>query len=103
MEKIPSVFAVAADIGWSDVGSWAVAYELKRKDQNDNVRPSRSLAIGARGNLIVSAKKFVVAVGVRNLVIVETDDALLVSALDHAQDVGKAVAEMDRLGFKNLL
>ena len=103
MEKISEVYAVAADIGWSDVGSWAAAYELNPKDREMNVRPSRSLAMRAAGNLIVSSKKFVAAVGVRDLVIVETEDALLVSSLAHSQDVGKAVAEMERRGLKHLL
>jgi mannose-1-phosphate guanylyltransferase len=103
MEKIPQVYAVAADIGWSDVGSWAVAYELNAKDAEGNVRPAQSLCLDSGGNMIVSPKKFVVAVGVQNLVIVDADDALLVSSLDRSQDVGKAVQEMERKGWKDLL
>ena len=103
MEKIPTVFAVAADIGWSDVGSWAVGYELNPKDRDRNVRPRRSLCFNARGNIIVSPKKFVAAVGVQNLAIIDTEDALLVCALDRSQDVGKAVQEMERLKLRELL
>ena len=103
MEKVPSVFAVAADIGWSDVGSWAVAYELNPKDRDRNVRPRRSLCFNAQGNIIVSPKKFVAAVGVQNLAIIDTEDALLVCALDRSQDVGKAVQEMERLKLRELL
>lgn len=103
MEKISGVYAVAAEIGWSDVGSWAAAYELNLKDRERNVRPPGSLTLGAQGNLIVSPRKFVVAVGVRDLVIVETEDALLISSLTRSQDVGKAVAELERLGLKDLL
>ena len=103
MEKIPSVFAVAADIGWSDVGSWAVGYELNPKDRDRNVRPRRSLCFNAQGNIIVSPKKFVAAVGVQNLAIIDTEDALLVCALNRSQDVGKAVQEMERLKLRELL
>ena len=103
MEKVPSVFAVAADIGWSDVGSWAVGYELNPKDGDRNVRPRRSLCFNAQGNIIVSPKKFVAAVGVHNLAIIDTEDALLVCALDRSQDVGKAVQEMERLKLRELL
>jgi len=103
MEKVPSVFAVAADIGWSDVGSWAVGYELNPKDGDRNVRPRRSLCFNAHGNIIVSPKKFVAAVGVQNLAIIDTEDALLVCALDRSQDVGKAVQEMERLKLRKLL
>ncbi|HEV2491810.1 MAG TPA: sugar phosphate nucleotidyltransferase [Terriglobia bacterium] len=103
MEKIADVYAVAADIGWSDVGSWAVAYELHPKDAHGNVRPARSLCLNSRSNMIVSPRKFVVTVGVERLVIVDSGDALLVAALDRSQDVGKAVQELDRQGTTELL
>jgi mannose-1-phosphate guanylyltransferase len=103
MEKIPDIHAVAADIDWNDVGSWAVVYDLSKKDNEANVRPERSLCLDARGNMIVARKKFVVTVGVHDLVIVETDDALLVCARDHSQEVGKAVQALEKDGFQGLL
>jgi mannose-1-phosphate guanylyltransferase len=103
MEKISGLSAVAADLGWSDVGSWAVAYELSPKDRKGNVKPENSLTLDSRANMLVSSKKFVVAVGVRDLVVVETDDALLVCARERSQDVGKAVQELERRGLEDLL
>jgi mannose-1-phosphate guanylyltransferase len=103
MEKISDIHGVAADIGWNDVGSWTVVYDLKAKDHEANVRPRRSLCLDSRGNMIVANKKFVVTVGVQDLVIVETDDALLVCARDHSQNVGKAVQALEKAGFKELL
>ncbi len=103
MEKIPDVYAVAADIGWSDVGSWSVAYDLNPKDGHGNVRPPGVLCLDSQGNMIVSPKKFVVTVGVQDLIVVETDDALLVCARARSQEVGKAVQELEALGHKELL
>ena len=103
MEKISQVYVVPADIGWSDVGSWAVAYDLMDKDEESNVRPERSLAFGAKGNLIVSPKKFVAAVGVQDLVIIETRDSLLVCRRERSQDVGKAVQELEKRRLDDLL
>jgi mannose-1-phosphate guanylyltransferase len=103
MEKAPEVFVVAADIGWSDVGSWDVVYDLQAKDAEGNVRPRGSLSLDARGNIVVSPRKFVAAVGVRDLVIVETDDALLVAARERSQDVGKVVQELEKRGLVELL
>jgi mannose-1-phosphate guanylyltransferase len=103
MEKISDVHAVAADIGWDDVGSWAVVYALSAKDKEANVRPARSLCLDSRGNMIVAKRKFVVTVGVHDLVIVETDDALLICARDRSQDVGKAVQALEKAGLKQLL
>ncbi len=103
IEKISGLYVVLADLGWSDVGSWAVVYELSRKDLAGDVRPRHSLGLSSGGNMILSPKKFVVTVGVRDLVIVETDDALLVCALRRSQDVGKAVQELERSGLGPLL
>jgi mannose-1-phosphate guanylyltransferase len=103
MEKIKDIHAVAADIGWNDVGSWAVAYDLSAKDGEMNVRPDRSLCLDSHGNIIVAKRSFVVTVGVQDLVIVETDDALLVCARDHSQDVGQAVQAIEKAGLKGLL
>jgi len=104
MEKISNVYAVPADIGWSDVGSWAVAYELRPKDKEANVRPSDGLALDSRGNMIVTTgRKMVVTVGVHDLIIADTGDALLVCARERSEDVGKAVQELERRGLHKLL
>ncbi len=103
MENLTEVYAVAADIGWSDVGSWAVAYELSAKDKSGNVRPLNSISIDGAGNMLVSDKQFVVTIGVENLIVVETGDALLVCARDRSQDVGKAVQQLEQLKMKRLL
>jgi mannose-1-phosphate guanylyltransferase len=94
---------VAADIGWNDVGSWAVVYDLSAKDNEANVRPERSLCLDSRGNMIVAKRSFVVTVGVQDLVIVETDDALLICARDRSQEVGKAVQALEKAGLEKLL
>jgi mannose-1-phosphate guanylyltransferase len=103
MEKIADIHAVAADIGWNDVGSWSVVYDLTAKDHEANVRPERSLCLDSRGNMIVAKRTYVVTVGVQNLVIVETDDALLICPRDRSQDVGKAVQALEKTGLKKLL
>ncbi|MGD0222105.1 MAG: sugar phosphate nucleotidyltransferase [Terriglobia bacterium] len=103
MEKIRDIHAVAADIGWNDVGSWAVVYDLSTKDNEANVRPERSLCLDSRGNMIVAKRSFVMTVGVQDLVIVETDDAILVTARDRSQEVGKAVQALEKAGLGKLL
>jgi mannose-1-phosphate guanylyltransferase len=103
MEKISDIHAVAADIGWNDVGSWAVVYDLSRKDRGMNVRPRRSLCLDSRGNMIVARQSFVVTVGVHDLVIVQTDDALLVCPRARSQEVGKAVQALEKAGLHALL
>lgn len=103
MEKLDEVYVVAADIGWSDVGSWAVAYDLSTKDKEGNVRPENSLCLDSKGNMIVGDKNFFVTIGIKDLIIVQTDDALLICPREQSQKVGKAVQELERLGKKRLL
>ncbi len=101
-EHADEVYVIPADMGWSDVGSWSEVYALRRKDSDRNVRPRRSLCYESQGNLIM-ADKFVAAVDVQDLVIIETADAILLANRNRAQDVGKAVAEMEKKGWKDLL
>ena len=87
----PSVFVLPAEVGWSDIGSWAAVYELLARKAGENVSAGHFLALDAQGNFFWSPKKFVAAIGVRDLVVVETEDALLLCPRDRAQDVGKIV------------
>jgi mannose-1-phosphate guanylyltransferase len=103
MEKVSDLFAVAADLGWSDVGSWEVVYALSPKDRDGSVRPKNSISLDSQRNMIVSPGKLVVTVGVRDLVVVETEDALLVCAREQSQHVGKAVQELERKGRTDVL
>jgi len=80
-----------------------VVYDLSTKDNEANVRPERSLCLDSRGNMIVAKRSFVMTVGVQDLVIVETDDAILVTARDRSQEVGKAVQALEKAGLGKLL
>jgi mannose-1-phosphate guanylyltransferase len=97
------VFVIPADIGWSDIGSWVAVYELLAKRPGANVSTGSVLALDAAGNLIWSPSKFVAALGVSNLVVVETSDALLVCSRDRAQDVGRVVKWLEQHGLQKLL
>ena len=101
-EKAGDAYVIPADFGWSDVGSWSEVYAQRSKDADGNARPKRSFCLDAQGNLI-AANRFVAAVGVRDLIIVETDDAILVADRNRAQDVGKAVTAMREKGWRELL
>jgi mannose-1-phosphate guanylyltransferase len=97
------VFVIPADIGWSDIGSWAAVYELLAKQPGENVLAGAGHALDASGNFLYSPGKFVAAIGVRDLVVVETPDALLICPRDRAQDVGKIVKHLEENKSKDLL
>jgi mannose-1-phosphate guanylyltransferase len=94
----PSVFVLPTEVGWSDIGSWAAVYELLARKAGENVSAGRVVALDARGNFFWSPKKFVAAIGIRDLVVVETEDALLLCPRCRAQDVGKIVLALERQG-----
>ncbi len=99
----PRVFVIPAEVGWSDIGSWAAVYELLAKDSGENVIAGDGHTLDAEGNFLWSPSKFVAAIGVRNLVIVETPDALLVCPRDRAQDIGKIVKWLEEKKLRKLL
>ena len=99
----PQVFVIPAEIGWSDIGSWAAVYELLARQPGENVFAGPGYALDASGNLLLSPSKFVAAIGVRDLVVVETPDALLICPRDRAQDVAKIVKHLEEQKRKDLL
>jgi mannose-1-phosphate guanylyltransferase len=97
------VFALPAPVGWSDIGSWAAVYELLARAPGENVSAGQVAALDASGNFLWSPGKFVAALGVRDLVVVETGDALLICPRGRAQDVGQIVKWLESHGVRNLL
>ena len=95
MEKAQMLAVVPGDFGWNDVGSWLSSWELAEKDENGNALTEGAVAVDASGNLVrdlsTHKKKVIALVGVSDLVVVETDDALLVIPRDRAQDVRAVV------------
>lgn len=99
----PKVSVIPARIAWDDIGSWAAVYELLAAKKGENVSAGASFTMDADGNYFWSPKKFVAAVGVHNLVLVETDDAVLLCPRERAQDVGKIVKWLEEQKRKDLL
>jgi mannose-1-phosphate guanylyltransferase len=97
------VFVIPADFGWSDIGSWSAVYELQAKRPGENVFAGPGQTLDAEGNLLWSPNKFIAAIGVNNLVVVETPDALLICPRDRAQDVSKIVKSLEERKLKKLL
>jgi len=97
------VSVIPAEIGWSDIGSWAAVYELLAKQPGENVLAGEGYVFDAEGNFLWSPSKFVAAVGVRDLIVVETSDALLICPRDRAQDVGKIVKWLEEQKLRKLL
>ena len=102
-DTVPGVFVLPAKVGWSDIGSWQAVFELLAAHPGANVSAGPHFALDASGNYFWSPKKFVAAIGVNNLVVVETDDAILICPRDRSQDVGKIVKYLEQQKQKKLV
>jgi mannose-1-phosphate guanylyltransferase len=91
MEKTNNAAVVSLDAGWSDIGSWSALWDVSDKDQNDNTFTGDVIAQDTERTLVRADSRLVATVGVKDLVIIETKDALLVAHKDKVQDVKKVV------------
>ncbi|MBB5322232.1 mannose-1-phosphate guanylyltransferase/mannose-6-phosphate isomerase [Marinobacter oulmenensis] len=91
MEKTDNAAVVALDAGWSDIGSWSALWEVSEKDGDGNSFTGDVIAHDTATTLVRADNRLVATVGVENLVIIETKDALLVAHKDRVQDVKKVV------------
>jgi mannose-1-phosphate guanylyltransferase / mannose-6-phosphate isomerase len=96
MERTAASVVVEADIGWSDVGSWSELWEIGDKDADGNVVSGDVDLRGTRGCYVRSGGRLVCVLGASGLVVVETDDAVLVADKSRAQEVKEVVERLDR-------
>ena len=107
-EQHSQLYCLPADFGWNDLGSWAALYEHQLAQQPNapaaNITESAgTLSIDARGNYVYSPEKFVALVGVEDLIVVDTGDALLITTRHHSQDVGNVVKQLIADGNTDLV
>jgi len=98
MEKTDKAAVIPLDAGWSDVGSWSALWEIKPKDALGNVLEGDVIAENTRNSLVMGGERLVTTLGVDDLIIVDTKDALMVAHKDHVQDVKKLVAAVKEQG-----
>jgi len=94
MEKTNRSVVLPIDVGWSDVGSWKALWEVSARDSADNHVRGDVVAVDTSGSLLISEGRLLATVGVRDLMVIETSDAVLVAQRDHAQDVKRIVDKL---------
>jgi len=103
MEKYEKVLVVEGDFGWSDVGSWASLSDIMTRDSNGHVSISELASVDSKDSIIYSPGKLVALIGVENMVIVDTDDAILICRKDQTQDVRKVIDILKSRGMTQYL
>ncbi len=106
-EQAGNIFCLPADFGWNDLGSWTALHEhhaAKSRPLEDNLIHSDAMfTLNSKGNYVYAPGKFVASIGVTDLVVVETHDALLITTRQHAQEVGKVVKYLDEKKMHKLV
>jgi mannose-1-phosphate guanylyltransferase / mannose-6-phosphate isomerase len=98
MEHTPHAAIVPVDMGWSDVGSWSSLWEIAGKDDAGNLLAGDVISIDSTNSYLRSDGPLLAAIGVEDLVVIATGDAILVAPRDRSQDVKKVVDELERKG-----
>jgi mannose-1-phosphate guanylyltransferase/mannose-6-phosphate isomerase len=100
MERAESVVTLPMDIHWNDVGSWDSMFEVFPKDEAGNVKIGDVISHDTKNALIISDKRLIATVGIENLLVVETDDAILIARRGDAQKVKHVVETLSAKGRK---
>lgn len=98
MEKTKLGKIVKLDAGWDDVGSWTALYDISNKDENKNTIKGDVITLNTKNSYIHSGNRTIATIGLDNVVIVDSDDSLLIAKMDEIQDVKKIAEEMKKRG-----
>jgi mannose-1-phosphate guanylyltransferase len=103
MEKARRVAVFPVEMGWHDIGSWAALLELLPKDVRGHVAQARHVDYDSRNVLTFSKKRLIATIGLQDMIVVDTDDAVLVVPASRAQDVKKIIQELKNSGLEAYL
>jgi mannose-1-phosphate guanylyltransferase len=103
MEKVSDVVALSVDFGWRDIGDWAALYDMMDKDSTRNAFEGPHLAVDTEGCLFVSSKRLIATVGLRDLVVVDSDDVIMILPRERAQEVKQLLEKVKESDREDLL
>ncbi len=96
MEKASSIAVLPLNIKWSDIGSWDSVHELFNKDDKGNVLEGKAICFNTKNSLIIGKNRLIAALGLEDIMVIETDDAILLSKKGDAQNVKKIVNSLNQ-------
>lgn len=104
MEKTEKLLCLPANFDWADVGHWRTVKDILSKKDGENVIKGKYLGLDSKNNLVYSySNKLIATIGLKNMIIIETNDAVLICPKDRAQDVKKLVAKLKKQGLNKYL
>ena len=103
MEKADDIYTISGSFGWDDVGNWLAVERINEVDSNKNYIEGNVISVNSERTTICGGKRLIASVGVEDLIIVDTDDAVLVCSKNNTQDVKKVIAELKNQGRTDLI
>jgi len=103
MEKAENIYILPGSFGWDDVGSWLAVGRIKKTDDNNNVVNGNVVAINTKDCVIEGSGKLIATVGLRDMVVVDTDDAILIATKENAGEIKKVLAKLRETGKNQYL
>ena len=94
MEKASNIYILTSAFGWDDVGSWLAVGRIKKTNDLGNIVSGNAITVDTKNTIIQGEKKLIATVGLENMIIVDTSDALLVCEKDHAGDIKKVLENL---------
>jgi mannose-1-phosphate guanylyltransferase/mannose-6-phosphate isomerase len=94
MEKSDRLVLLPLDLYWNDIGSWDSLFDILEKDKNGNVKTGDVITINTKDSLIIGSKRLISTIGIKDCLIVETDDAILITKRGHAQKVREVINKL---------
>ena len=103
MEKAENIYVFPGNFGWDDVGSWLAVGRIRKSDQNDNIITGNVISVNTKDCIIEGSGKLIAAVGLEDLIVVDTEDATLICDKDHAGEIKKILEELRNRGMEQYL
>ena len=94
MEKATNIYILSGSFGWDDVGSWLAVGRIQSSDEFGNVIAGSVVTVDTQNTIIQGGKKLIATVGLENMIVVDTEDALLICEKDHAGDIKKILENL---------
>lgn len=96
MEKTSPIYTIPSDFGWDDVGSWLAIDRIMNKDESGNIVSGNAVTVDSKNITIIGGEKLIAAVGIDDIIIVDTDDAVLICNKNKSQDIKKVLQELKK-------
>ena len=103
MEKAENIYTLPGSFGWDDVGSWLALEKINRTDECGNYVSGDVISIDTSKSIICGNKKLIATLGIKDLIVVDTDDAMLICAKDHTQQVKKVIETLRTCNRRDLI